>query len=122
MTATASPPTPSTRPTAASSTRISLPAILMALAVLNKATDAVLPCLPEKALNRDEMVARPHKNIAFTWDETYTLPENFYLAYQRGAGARFQPVGARAFFRTTPTSARCRRVKMSFRASTPTAM
>lgn len=66
-----------------------------ALAVLNKATDAVLPWLPEKALNREEMLARPHKNIAFTWDETYTLPENFYLAYQRGAGIRYRQLAQR---------------------------
>src|SRR3984957_8097879 len=32
-----------------------------ALAVLNHATDAVLPFLPAKALNRQEMMARPHK-------------------------------------------------------------
>ncbi len=37
-----------------------------ALAVLNRATDAVLPFLPPKALNREEMMARPHKNISFT--------------------------------------------------------
>jgi DUF1680 family protein len=66
-----------------------------ALAVLNKATDAVLPWLPEKALNREEMMTRPHKNISFTWDETYTLPENFYLAYQRGAGARYRQLATR---------------------------
>jgi hypothetical protein len=66
-----------------------------ALAVLNKATDAVLPWLPEKALNREEMMARPHKNIAYTWDETYTLPENFYLGYQRGAGARYRQLAQR---------------------------
>ncbi|WP_238324413.1 beta-L-arabinofuranosidase domain-containing protein [Pseudacidobacterium ailaaui] len=67
----------------------------MALSVLNKATDAVLPFLPEKALNRREQAERPHKNIAFTWDETYTLPENFYLAYKRGAGARYKQLAAR---------------------------
>jgi uncharacterized protein len=66
-----------------------------ALAVLNKATDAVLPWLPEKALNREEMMARPHKSIAYTWDETYTLPENFYLGYQRGAGARYRQLAQR---------------------------
>lgn len=66
-----------------------------ALSVLNHATDAVLPYLPEKALNRAEMAARPHKNIAYTWDETYTLPENFYLAYQRGAGARYRQLARR---------------------------
>ena len=66
-----------------------------ALAVLNHATDAVLPWLPEKALNRQEMMARPHKSIAYTWDETYTLPENFYLAYQRGAGPRYRTLAQR---------------------------
>jgi DUF1680 family protein len=66
-----------------------------ALAVLHNATDAVLPWLPEKALNREEMMARPHKNISFTWDETYTLPENFYLGYQRGAGVRYRQLAQR---------------------------
>ena len=66
-----------------------------ALAVLDEATDAVLPWLPEKALDHDEMMARPHKNISYTWDETYTLPENFYLGYQRGAGARYRQLAQR---------------------------
>jgi DUF1680 family protein len=66
-----------------------------ALAVLNRATDAVLPFLPPKALNREEMMARPHKNVSWTWDESYTLPENFYLAYQRGAGARYRQLAQR---------------------------
>jgi DUF1680 family protein len=67
----------------------------IALDVLNKATDAVLPWLPEKALNREEMMARPHKNISYTWDETYTLPENFYLAFRRGAGPRYRQLARR---------------------------
>ncbi len=66
-----------------------------ALAVLDKATDAVLPWFPPKALNREQMMARPHKNIAYTWDETYTLPENFYLGYQRGAGPRYRQLAQR---------------------------
>jgi uncharacterized protein len=41
------------------------------------------------------MAARPHKNVAYTWDESYTLPENFYLAYQRGAGARYRQLARR---------------------------
>jgi uncharacterized protein len=41
------------------------------------------------------MAARPHKNISWTWDETYTLPENFYLAYQRGAGPRYRQLAER---------------------------
>lgn len=60
-----------------------------AFAVLAKATDAVLPWLPEKALNREEMAARPHPTVAYTWDEPYTLPENLYLGFQRGAGDRY---------------------------------
>ena len=67
----------------------------MALTVLNHATDAVLPWLSPKALNHEEMMARPHKTIAFTWDESYTLPENLYLAYQRGAGQRFHQLATR---------------------------
>ena len=53
----------------------------IALDVLKRSTDAVLPHLPEKALSRVEQEARPHKSIAFTWDETYTLSENLFLAY-----------------------------------------
>lgn len=66
-----------------------------ALAVLNLATDAALPHLPEKALTRSEMQARPHPNPAFTWDESYTLPENLYLAWRRGAGERFRGLARR---------------------------
>jgi DUF1680 family protein len=66
-----------------------------ALATLNRATDAALPFLPEKALTRPEMAARPHPNIAHTWDESYTLPENLYLAWKRGAGERFRALARR---------------------------
>jgi DUF1680 family protein len=67
----------------------------IALETLNRATDAVLPWLPERALSRPEQRARPHKNEADTWDETYTLPENLFLAYRRGAGARYRDLAAR---------------------------
>lgn len=66
-----------------------------ALKVLDLATDAALPHLPEKALTRPEMAARPHPNQAYTWDESYTLPENLYLAWQRGAGDRYRALAAR---------------------------
>lgn len=66
-----------------------------ALAVLNRVIDSALPHLPEKALTRPEMAARPHPNQAFTWDESYTLPENLYLAWRRGAGDRFRSLAAR---------------------------
>ena len=66
-----------------------------ALPALNRALDAALPHLPEKALTRPQMEARPHPNMAFTWDESYTLPENLYLAWRRGAGERFRSLAAR---------------------------
>jgi DUF1680 family protein len=66
-----------------------------ALKVLNLVTEAALPALPEKALTRPEMAARPHPNIAHTWDESYTLPENLYLAWRRGAGERYRGLARR---------------------------
>jgi DUF1680 family protein len=66
-----------------------------ALPALHRTTDAALPYLPEKALTRTELAARPHANIAHTWDESYTLPENLYLAWRRGAGDRYRALAAR---------------------------
>ncbi|HYS46549.1 MAG TPA: beta-L-arabinofuranosidase domain-containing protein [Rhizomicrobium sp.] len=66
-----------------------------ALTVLNKALDAALPHFPAKAMSKAEAEALPHPNVAFTFDESYTLPENLYLAYQRGAGTRFRTVAAK---------------------------
>jgi DUF1680 family protein len=55
----------------------------MAMEVHAKLTRAVVAYLPEKALSRAEQRSRSHKDTSFTWDETYTLPENLFLAYQR---------------------------------------
>ena len=66
-----------------------------ALDVLNAATDAVLPHLPAKAMSRSEQYAQPHPDEAYCWDETYTLPENFFLAWRRGAGSRFRDLAVR---------------------------
>ncbi len=66
-----------------------------ALSVLARATDAVLPYLPPKALTRAEMAERPHKNISWTWDESYTLPENFFLAYKRSGDRRYLELAQR---------------------------
>ena len=66
-----------------------------ALDVHWRATQAVLPYLPEKALSRAQQGARPHKSIADTWDETYTLPENLFLAYQRSGNSRYRDLAVR---------------------------
>ncbi|MGA7295347.1 MAG: beta-L-arabinofuranosidase domain-containing protein [Terriglobales bacterium] len=55
----------------------------LAMDVHEKLTRAIRAYLPEKALSRQEQRARPHKDTSYTWDETYTLPENLFLAYQR---------------------------------------
>jgi uncharacterized protein len=67
----------------------------MALKVLDAATDAVLPHLPPKAMSRAEQYAIPQKDEAYCWDETYTLPENLFLAYHRGAGDRYRDLAVR---------------------------
>ncbi len=55
----------------------------LAMDVHEKLTRAMTAYLPEKALSRQEQRSRPHKDTSYTWDETYTLPENLFLAYQR---------------------------------------
>jgi hypothetical protein len=66
-----------------------------ALRTLDAAVDAVLPYLPPRALSRAEQYARPHADDSFCWDEPYTLPENLFLAYKRGAGDRFLDLAKR---------------------------
>lgn len=66
-----------------------------ALPVLSHAVDAVLPHLPAGAQTREEACALPHKNISFCWDETYTLPENFYIAYLRSGDPRYRKLAER---------------------------
>ncbi len=55
----------------------------MAMDIHEKLTRAMVAYLPEKALSRAEQRSRPHKDTPYTWDESYTLPENLFLAYQR---------------------------------------
>lgn len=66
-----------------------------ALDVHWRATEAALPYLPDKALSRAEQRARAHKMVADTWDETYTLPENLFLAYQRSGNSRYRDLAVR---------------------------
>jgi DUF1680 family protein len=66
-----------------------------ALQVLDAAVDAVLPHLPPRALSRAEQYALPHADESFCWDEPYTLPENLFLAYKRGAGDRYRDLAKR---------------------------
>jgi DUF1680 family protein len=64
-------------------------------------TDAANPHLPPHALDRDEPQRRWRASVGdntandYTWDESYTLAENLYLAYARGAGVRYKTMARR---------------------------
>src|ERR1700691_5906988 len=52
-----------------------------ALAALARTTQAAVPSLPERAISRNEH-AQPGEDFSqHAWDESYTLPENQFLAW-----------------------------------------
>jgi len=61
-----------------------------AFAILDKTTDTAEPFFPGRALDHDEMRQGPYKDESFCWDESYTLSENLFIAYNRGAGQRYR--------------------------------
>ena len=65
-----------------------------AYAVLARTTRAALPHLPPHAVDR-ELEWRPGKDQSYRWDESYTNPENLFLAYRRGAGRRYRELAVR---------------------------
>ena len=67
----------------------------IAMDIHEKLTRAIVAYLPEKALSRAEMRSRPHKDTSYTWDETYTLPENLFLAYQRSGKSFYRDMAQR---------------------------
>jgi DUF1680 family protein len=72
-----------------------------AYSLLDRTTDAALPHLPPHALDRDEPQRRWRASVGdstaadYTWDESYTMPENLYLAWERGAGERYRQMAGR---------------------------
>jgi hypothetical protein len=63
-----------------------------ALSILEHTTDTALPHFPKKAVEHGRPW-RPNKDETWTWDESYTISENLFLAYQRGAGERYRALG-----------------------------
>jgi DUF1680 family protein len=53
-----------------------------ALGVLERATQAALPYLPPQAVPRDECCQPGEDFTRHAWDESYTLPENQFLAWR----------------------------------------
>ena len=65
-----------------------------AFAILDRTTAAALPHLPHAAVDR-ELEWRPGKDQSYRWDESYTNPENLFIAFRRGAGQRYRDLGVR---------------------------
>jgi hypothetical protein len=66
-----------------------------AFRILEHTTDTALPHLPGRAIPNGTGW-RPGKDESYNSDESYTVPENLFLAYQRGAGERYRTM-ARAY-------------------------
>lgn len=60
-----------------------------AFRLLDATADAAVQVLPGHAVDHD-VAWRPGKDISWTWDESYTMPENLYLVYGMGAGSRYR--------------------------------
>ncbi len=65
-----------------------------AFTLLEGTTQAALPHMPAAAIDR-ELPWRAGKDQSYRWDESYTNPENLFLAYRLGAGRRYRELGQR---------------------------
>jgi DUF1680 family protein len=63
-----------------------------AFAILEHTTNTALPHLPGKAVEHGRRW-RDNPAEGYTWDESYTISENLFIAYQRGAGERYRLLG-----------------------------
>jgi len=63
-----------------------------AFSILERTTNTALPHFPKHAVEHGKNW-RPNKDQSWTWDESYTISENLFLAYQRGAGDRYRELG-----------------------------
>jgi DUF1680 family protein len=64
-----------------------------AFSILERTTNTALPHLPGKAVEHGRRW-RKNPAVGYTWDESYTISENLFLAYQRGAGDRYRALGS----------------------------
>jgi hypothetical protein len=63
-----------------------------AFAILDETTKTALPHLPKKAVEHGQRW-RSNPDVSYTWDESYTISENLFLACQRGAGEQYRALG-----------------------------
>ncbi len=66
-----------------------------ALAILEQTTNTALPHLPGHAVEHDVRwrMDKDKDDLSWTWDESYTISENLFLASRRGAGQRYYDLG-----------------------------
>ena len=66
-----------------------------ALEILEHTTNTALPHLPGHAVEHDHPWRKDKdpNDASWNWDESYTMPENLFLAYKRGAGRRYYDLG-----------------------------
>jgi DUF1680 family protein len=70
-----------------------------ALPTLGRATTAALPHLPPHAIPRHETPVRHHEDVTeHWWDESYTLPENLFLASQITHDANYSKLAERFIY------------------------
>lgn len=63
-----------------------------AFRIMDQTTDVAMLHLPPKAVEHDHPW-RKQTSAPYTWDESYTISENLFIAYQRGAGDRYKSLG-----------------------------
>ena len=63
-----------------------------AFSILEHTTNTALPHFPKHAIEHGK-AWRPNKDFTWTWDESYTISENLFIAYQIGAGKRYRELG-----------------------------
>lgn len=64
-----------------------------AIAALQATTDAALHIMPDHPTMHGE--PRPGRDITYTWDEPYTVPETMFIAYRHGLGDRYLELALR---------------------------
>jgi uncharacterized protein len=63
-----------------------------AFSILERTTNTAVPHFPKRAVEHGKEW-RPNKDQTWTWDESYTISENLFLAYRSGAGERYRELG-----------------------------
>jgi len=64
-----------------------------ALAALQATTDAALHIIPDHPTMHGE--SRPGRDITYTWDEPYAVPETMFITFQHGLGDRYLELAQR---------------------------